>query len=146
MYRFLKTLLLWLLLAVLPLQGVAAVMQTACGPMKHDDTAETTMSVQPHQHGGDVMDMPDTHAADIDEISKSALSHDESHNKSPGNKHGHAACSACASCCVGASAPPSTVVIIPAYSSPLPSVATPAVLVSGYVPAGLERPPKRITT
>jgi hypothetical protein len=141
MNRFLKTLMLWLLLAALPLQGVAAAMQTPCGLMKHGDPAETAMSVQLHQHGGEVMTMSDTVATDIGAAAP-AMSHDAS----PGDDHEHGTCSACASCCMSAAAPPAAAVITPTYSNSLPSVVTPAPLLTGFVPAGLERPPKRINT
>ena len=142
MNRFLKTLLLWLLLAALPLQGIAAAMQTACGPLKQDDSAETTLSVQSHHHDGDAMNMSDTDAADAGAVVKSAMPHD----KSAGDQHKHASCSACASCCVGAFAPPSTAVITPTYSNLLPAVVTPVPLLTSFIPTGLERPPKPVTT
>jgi hypothetical protein len=140
MNRFLKTLMLWLLLAALPLQGIAAAMQTPCGPMERSDSAETAMSVlQPHQHGGEVMAMSEPVASDRGAVAAPAMSHD----KSPGDDHEHGTCSACASCCMSAGAPPSAAVITPTYSNSLPSVVTPAPSLTGFVPAGLERPPKR---
>jgi hypothetical protein len=142
MNRFLKTLMLWLLLAALPLQGIAAAMQTTCGPMEHGGLAEATMSVHLHEHGGDALDAGDTVATDTGAAVKSAMSHDTS----PDDSHDHATCSACASCCVGAVAAPPAAVVTPAYGSSLPSAVAPVPLVTGFVPAGLERPPKRITT
>lgn len=141
MNRFIKTLLLWLLLAALPLQGVSAAIKSACGPMEHHGSAEMTMSSQSHHHDGDAMEMPDTNVASGSADINSAKSVDQPF----GDKHKHSTCSACATCCVGAVAPPSVAVMTSAYSSALPSVVTPTPLVTGFIPAGLERPPKRVT-
>lgn len=141
MNRFLKTLLLWLLLAALPLQGVSAAIKMACGPMEHHGSTEITMPVQPHHHDGEAMGMSDTDAPNASLELSSTVSPD----KSFGDKHKHSTCSACATCCVGAVAPPSVAVMTSAYSSALPSVVTPTPLVTGFIPAGLERPPKRVT-
>ena len=140
MNRFLKTLMLWLLLAALPLQGIAAAMQAPCGPMKHGDSAETAMpamSVHLHQHGGEAMAMSDAVATEMGALAAPAMPHDDS----PGDDHEHGTCSACASCCVSAGAPPAAALITPTHSNSLPSVVTPAPLLTGFVPAGLERPP-----
>lgn len=137
MNRFLKTLLLWLLLATLPLQGMAAAMQAGCGLPEHGGSADKTMSVQGHHHGGDVTKM-----AGMDEADDGAAM---SHDKSSGEKHEHARCGTCPACFAGAFAPPSAAVVTAAHRSSLPSVAAPAPFVAGFVPAGLERPPRRIT-
>jgi len=83
----------------------------------------------------------DTDAPEASSKSGSAVSA----AKSFGDKHEHSTCSACATCCIGAVAPPSVAVMTSAYSSPLPAIVTPTPLVTGFIPAGLERPPKRIT-
>lgn len=141
MNRFLKTLLLWLLLAALPFQGIAAAMQTACGPMEENGSAGRTMPVQFHHHDGETVDMAHADVADSDTVMKSPSSSD----KSSDTQHTHSTCSVCASCCVGAVAPPSTLNLTPTYSDSLPVAIHPTPLVTGIVPGGLERPPKRIT-
>lgn len=141
MHRFIKTLLLWLLMAALPLQGMAAAMQTACAPMEHHSSSETRVSAQLHHHDGDAMDMSGIDAAGADAVMESSMSPDESF----GAKHKHSGCSACASCCIGALAPPFTLIAPPAHGNSLAVAVSPAPLVVRFVPAGLERPPKRIT-
>jgi hypothetical protein len=144
MNPFIKTLLLCLLLAALPLQGMAAAMQVACGPMEHHGLHDLTMSAQPHHHDGDAMDMLDMSGIDpagADAAMRSGMPPDKSVGAT---KHKHSACSACASCCAGALAPPSMPVLTPAHSPSLAIVASSAPLVVGFIPAGLERPPKRI--
>jgi hypothetical protein len=142
MDRFLKTLLLWLLLAALPLQGIAAAVQTVCGSMEHHGSAAIEMSAQPHQHDDDVINMSRSNMASRDaaDLKTAMLS-----NKSFDAKHKHAACNFCASCCIGAVAPPSTTVSASAHTHSLAVLFSPSPLVTGFVPAGLERPPKRIT-
>lgn len=141
MNRFLKTLLLWLLLAALPLQGVSAAIKSACGPMEPYGSAEMTMSDQSHHHGGAATQMPHTNFAHASADTNFAKSPDQSF----GDKHKHSICSACATCCMGALAPPSITVLTSAYTSSLPSIVTPTPFVTGFIPAGLERPPKHIT-
>ena len=142
MNRFLKTLLLWLLLAALPFQGMAASMQTMCGPMESNGSKGSAVPAQMHHHDRmAAMDLSDANAAHHDAAAKPVASSDPS----PDAQHAHSACSLCASCCVGAVAPPSALNLNAAYSESLPVVASPAPLVAGVVPRGLERPPKRIT-
>jgi len=129
----LKTFMLWLLLAALPLQGFAAAVQTSCGPMAHHDSSEMVMQGDSHDHKGDGAANHSTVAAA------------KSSGGSVDTKHKSSFCSACATCCVGAVAPPSVSVLTPVYSSSLPVVSSLSPLVTGFIPAGLERPPKRIT-
>lgn len=141
MNRFLKTFLLWLLFAALPLQGVAAAMQMSCGPMEHHDSAGIVTSAQTHNHDNQAF-VSHRHDGDEDNAADHLASPGE---KSSVTEHAGSSCSACAACCVGAVAPPVASLLTPAYSSSLPSVVTPTPLVTGFIPAGLERPPKRIT-
>ena len=133
MNRFLKTFILWLLLAALPLQGFAAAVQPSCGAMAHHDSSEMVMQAESHDHESDGAASSSTEAAP------------KSFSHSVDAKHKNSSCSACATCCVGAVAPPSISVLTPVYSSSLPVIFSPAPLVAGFIPAGLERPPKRIT-
>ena len=133
MNHLLKTFLLWLLTAALSLQGFAAAAQTPCGPVAHHDQAEIAMVMHSHHHEGDG-------ATDSVKVAAAKSSGD-----SPGAKHKSSFCSACATCCVGAVAPPSVSVLTPVYSSSLPAISAPSPFVTGFIPSGLERPPKRIT-
>lgn len=133
MNRVLKTFLLWLLLAALPLQGFAAAVQTSCGPTAHHGSSEMVIQPHSHHHEGDG-------AASGATVVAANSAGDSAHSK-----HKSAFCSSCATCCVGAVAPPSVSLLTPVYSSSLPVVSSPSPLVTGFIPAGLERPPKRIT-
>jgi len=141
MNRFLKTLLLWLLLVAQPFQGIAATTQTVCGPMENSGSKGIALSAHVHHHDGQAIDLPHADTAHHGAAMKSVTSSDPSADAKPA----HSACSLCASCCVGAVAPPSTLNLNAAYSKSLPAVASSTPLVTGVVPRGLERPPKRLT-
>lgn len=142
MNRALKTLLLWLLIAALPLQGLAAVIQASCGPAHHDGSEISAVSTQYHHDSEMALDHHDGAAATHHYASELPATSD--HPSAP-DKHQSSVCSACAACCVGAVAlisPPS--IFIPAHTSSELVVISPSPLVTGFIPAGLERPPKHI--
>jgi hypothetical protein len=112
--------LLWLLIAVLPLQGLAAV--TLHG---------WTIPVQ------EVMDMPAMdHAAMAMPTHEACMEAPATGAKS---QHG---CGASGACCVGAAVPPG----LPGVALPAdaPDVHHSAIItpLAGHIPDGLERPPK----
>ena len=143
MSRFFKTFLFWLLMAALPLQGFAAGIGTSCGQIAHHGSLESPVPAQPHHHDGDAATV---HHHDAAAHSDSAsMRHPMSADKSPGTRHGHYSCSACMACCHGGVAPASALFVTPGHSDSLPAVIAPDPLVTGFIPAGLERPPKSIT-
>lgn len=143
MNRTLKTLLLWLLIAALPIQGLAAAMQASCGPAHHTALAISAIT-DAHPHAGKVtyshdgQDALTHHAASDSPVTAE-------HSSGTQQKHQSSFCSACAVCCVAAVAPPSAAIHTPVYSNSGPVVLSPSPLVTGFIPAGLERPPKRIS-
>jgi len=136
MRRFLKISLLWLLIAALPLQGIAAATKNFCGPehhemMSHEDDVSFN-AVMPQDHGEhDHMMMAETNTSP------------DQAPKSP-HPHKHSVCSSCASCCVGAVAPPITLnqFCPPSLSESVYVIAAPTFV--GFIPAGPERPPRYI--
>jgi hypothetical protein len=144
MNRVLNTLLLWLLIATLPTQGFAAAMKTVCGPAHHV-SVQINVAHADHQHKGkaghDHHQDASVHSAsyglspDLSVAGKSPVKHE----------HESAFCSVCATCCVGAVAPPSVPILTPVHGSSEFVIATPSPLVTGYIPAGLERPPKTLS-
>jgi hypothetical protein len=144
MNRFLKTFLLWLLIAALPIQGIAAVVKASCGP-QHHNMASAMMNVVEHHHDSnaashqhDIADM--NSAADIETAANVA-------DDSPNSKHVYKTsyCSACAACCVGAAAPPPSTSLTPTFNKVEVAVASPVVSFTGFIPASLERPPKHFS-
>ncbi|RJG05056.1 hypothetical protein D3870_02605 [Noviherbaspirillum cavernae] len=147
MIRLLKTMLLLFMVLALPVQGLAAAMKASCGPGHHSALSVTV--AEDHHHDADAAQEHHHHDgghessvqhASID--SQPAPDDEASSGKTAGQS---AYCSACAACCVGAVAPPSVSFLTPAYSSSENVVVSPSPLVTGHVPAGLERPPKPIS-
>lgn len=148
MTRVIKTLLLWLLMAALPLQGLAAVMKASCGPAHHAGVP-AAMLAEGHHHdhaGGDHHHHHDfaqhaaaggAHADNTDDATDSASAASTINTSSY--------CSACAACCVGAVAPPSVTLWTPGDAAAETIFIAPASLVTGHIPAGLERPPRKIS-
>lgn len=142
MNRVLKTFLLWLLIAALPVQGWTAAMKTSCSSAHQIISAAD--AVMPGPHAGathahhDVASEP--LATDMDK-SASASSHD--HHK---GSFKSSFCSVCALCCFGAIAPPSARIPTPVLDSSDALFIAPAPSVAGHVPPGLERPPRHTAT
>jgi hypothetical protein len=142
MNRFFKTFVLWFLLLALPMQGMAAAIQLSCGPAHHaamiSDAQhhhdEHPHGVAPHHHDDEVGAQQTTHA---DTMAKA--------DNAPDAKQVASSCSACATCCTGAAAPPAFSAWISPHSSSELVVIYPSPLVTGFVPVGLERPPKPIS-
>ncbi len=140
MKPFLRILLLWLLIAALPIQGMAAAIQATCAS---ENQGSAIMMMAPEHHhdmASHGHDHDDHHVASVDgSADKSGQLPDVADN------HEHSTCSACASCCVGGVAPPSAAVQTPSYdSSNFVFVSAPS-LVAGFIPPSLERPPKHIS-
>lgn len=147
MPRFFKTLLLLLMIAALPVQGMAAIMQMSCGGAHHEAAQamqrDAALLADAHDHHamahaahhGD-----DGHAAH--QLAADTGHPDHSHH-SQQSQQAHGSCSACAACCTGAVAPPS------AFVPPVERIGSQAVIVSlpalaiGGMPTALDRPPKR---
>ena len=140
MHRFIKTFLLWLLLAALPLQGFAAAMQLSCGPTKHAAdpgmTAVVSVSHGHHDHAAPAHH----HDADAHPATTPAPA-----DHASGDGHAASSCSACSACCVGAIALPVNPIVTPVYSASVPAVPVFPVPLADFIPGGLERPPKTLT-
>jgi hypothetical protein len=141
MNRFLKTLLLWLVLLALPFQGIAATMQSVCTPSAGNGSAGVPVSVEFHHHDSQAMKAAYAHAGHHDASVGASNASEESHD----SRHTHAACSLCAHCCVGAYALLSKPGPEPGFRNGLPVTAAPLPWLAGVVPSGLDRPPKRMT-
>lgn len=141
MKPFLRTLLLWLLIAALPIQGMAAAIQATCAS-EHQGNAIMMMAPDHHHdmaaHGHDHDDHQ--HVAQADDTSDAS-----GHSSNEPDAHKHSTCSACASCCVGAVAPPSAAVQTPDYDNSDSIFMSLAALAAGFIPSSLERPPKRLS-
>lgn len=138
MNRSIKTFLVWLLLAVLPLHAVAA-SRMSCGPV-HPQSSQSLIDVssQSHEymadahahHGGEHAGQPDDNLVDAEPVDSKA-----------GNKP-HSTCSACSAFCLGAVAPPSTHLAVPAFDDSNAVIVAPAAFAVGFIQDGPQRPPR----
>lgn len=134
MERTLKTLLLWLLMALVPLHAGAAAMGISCGPA-HQQTMSA--AADHHEHEAD--------NKDVDVTAVSAESHPSSDAAKALDGPAHSSCSACSDFCIGAVAPPSSFGPFPTFSGAEAVVVSPSPSVAGFVPDGLKRPPRNIS-
>jgi hypothetical protein len=141
MNRSLKTLLLWFLMALVPLQAGAAAMGMSCGSA-HQQMMAAAMSAAADQHEHD-SEMAHQHDdADFTAaLAGSSSSHDASE---AADGSGHSTCSACSDFCIGAAAPPSSFHPLPAFNGAESVLIAPAQSVARFVPDGLKRPPRNI--
>lgn len=141
MDRTLKTLLLWFLMALVPLQAGAAAMGMSCGPAHQQTMAATIFaSAEHHEHDSEMAhqhDGADTTAAVADSSSPEASEAAEG--------PGHSTCSACSDLCIGAVAPPTSINSLPAFNGAESVVIALSPSVVGFVPDGLKRPPRNIS-
>ena len=127
MKRVLQSLIVWLMLLALPLQGLASVGMLSCS---HDAAPAAATPV--HANHAVAQDEHAHHAAAV----QAADAHD--HVFHPG----HGKCSSCASCGVGAAMAPAAGPTLAHYGAPTASID----FIAGHVPsvdlALPERPPR----
>jgi hypothetical protein len=149
MPRLFKTFLLWLLIAALPVQGMAAVAKASCGPERHMSMATTVVMAHLHAEDGAMMDHHHAdqameghlHATDESDADASGSGTDSASQ----NTHKSAYCSACAACCFGATAPPSSLSWKPVLGSHLAEALPALVQSTGHIPSRIERPPRHLS-
>lgn len=135
-----KRLLIWMLLAALPVQGLAAVSKAVCGPAHHQPPVVQSM----HRMQPDDISQQGAHAGHAQEATHAvhqATAADDAGKKESGT-YSTNYCSACAACCVGAAAPPSAAIVPSMAGTSSSKVAFQPLRMVSIVPAGLERPPK----
>ena len=138
MERTLKTLLLWLLIALVPLHAGAAAMGMSCSS---GDQQPMSATAEHHVRGGSMghsLDSGDDAAA-VAETPVSPQSHDASDGS------GYSTCSACSDFCIGAVAPPSSTSSLPAFNGTESAVISRPLSGVGFVPDGLKRPPRKVS-
>lgn len=146
MNRVFKTFMLWLLIAALPIQGIAAVVQASCGP-RHHAVSSASAGMVDHHHDGSVT--PHSHSDMVGhdtDMNADRLADAGSDSESSSRQiQKISSCSACAACCFGAAAPPPSLLITPVLSTAGVAVLSPVVSFTGFIPASLERPPRHLS-
>lgn len=128
----------------LPVQGFAAVVRASCGTDHQLIVLSVHNEERLHAHGEF-----HHHNNAIDEAASRLISHDHAsssvHYQHHHHEHKNASCDACGSCCVGAFAMMSTHHWVPELHQAFVEVVAPSPLVTGFIPDGLERPPRQIS-
>jgi hypothetical protein len=141
-----RTVVMCLLMAALPLQGLAAAAMLNCGPSHHRmATQGTGPDAAPHPAHGADHHGPASHAGHEHMGSPTpASAADPSENTSdhdPLTKLSQYKCSACASCCLGLALPSTIVSFDASVSSDTVEPGMPQAA-AVFLTDGLERPPR----
>jgi hypothetical protein len=130
-------------MAALPIQGMAAVIKASCGP-RHHDISHGVMVMASHSHdesSGPHHRDASENVAVADDAQKASTAKCVEAKQGPHLSH----CSACAACGFGTAAPPPSGSLTPVFS-PVEAAAVPAVIsFTGFIPPGLERPPRHLS-
>ncbi|HVL75493.1 MAG TPA: hypothetical protein VM406_05710 [Noviherbaspirillum sp.] len=146
MTRRFRTFLLCLLMAALPLQGLAAVMKAACAPEQH----ALHHGAVKHEQCAECLTAEGSQSVDRSHHHHAASHHGA--DASPGSSASSGSlsltdgtCSVCAVCHGAAVAPP--VAVLNGLADHVGRLAAPmlAPLLASFIPAGLERPPRYIS-
>lgn len=142
MNRLLTTLLIWLLMAALPLHAVAASVNMSCAPAQRHTTpapiAAHGVEHASHEHAHAAADADAPHGGHTQSVDMHALDADPA---DPADLS-HSSCSACSAFCVGAVAPPSSSLSLPSFDGAEAVLAASSEFVTGFIPEGLQRPPR----
>jgi hypothetical protein len=131
MNRSINTLLVWLLMALLPLHAIAAGAGMACASMQQGQDKQSTLIVHDadaamHAHGAHMGEADGTDSGQDAPVAKV-----------------HSSCSACSALCVGAVAPPSAQLPLPAVEGSDDVLISSSSLGPEFIPEGPQRPPRR---
>lgn len=133
-----RVLLLWILIASLPVQGIAAAIKFPC-TMPHTSIASVGAEAK------DECDDPDMMMSSAQPTAQEHASAAVAHQKMPCDQGGHqkhSSCRACSACSFGASAPPP----VTAANGPVEHFASDYLSLvssfSGWIPSRIERPPR----
>lgn len=140
MNRLLTTLLVWLLMAALPLHAVAATTKLSCAHAQQQHAAVTPAG--PHAgHGAVGGDEHARHGGHAAGSAEAGIASDAPESGS-GSMLSHSSCSACSAFCIGAVAPPSASLPLPSFDGSDALVNAPSDFGTGFIPDGLQRPPR----
>lgn len=162
MNRLLTTLLIWLLMAALPLHAAAASINMSCAPVPQQIGAQAGAHAPHGTHG-----THGAHGAHGAHAALAAPADAHAHHGAHASHHGaavhaaadtgggddasqakagklsHSSCSACSAFCAGAVAPPSFSLSLPFLDGSEAVRVPPADLLAGFIPDGLQRPPRQ---
>jgi hypothetical protein len=141
MSSLLRSLLIWLVVLAMPIQGLAASVMQHCTPVGSPvpSVATVALSMDGHDHAHAV-ELPGHEHAQQSPGSEGLTADDVNvaHGKATA---GAGKCSACAACCAAVGMPPS-VSPIPTPPAEAQALQLPFIEVDSFVPGGLDRPPR----
>lgn len=138
MNRIFKKLLIWLLVALLPLQAVAGSFGMTCAPV-HQESSQDVQNLAAVDH----YMMHDAHVGHGSEHAAQASSSDSDASGHHAGKLSHSTCSACSAFCLGAVAPPSSHLPTPTFDGSDAVIVSPSVFAVGFIQDGPQRPPRQ---
>ena len=141
MWRVVRLALTWLLALALPLQGLSAATMTACGFGQHDHAPSHATSA--HQHDETAAAPTHTHLPDASVHEGAVLDDNSQIDETSLDTGAGQKCSACASCCTGATVP-SEVLSFDAVKLTASFAHLDTRTIVAYVTEGLERPPRSV--
>jgi hypothetical protein len=138
-----KTLLVWLLMIVLPLHAAAASVGMSCAPTGRQPVQAMAGAAMAHGPGADAAHAHHGggHGSAHGSVQGAPAHAEESSAREPGKK-AHSSCSACSALCIGAVAPPSAFLSLPTFDGSDAVAVAPTPLIAGFIPDGLQRPPR----
>ena len=140
MNRTVKTFLVWLLMLVLPLHAVAANVGMSCAPAGRQ--AVQAGAEAPMAHHADAADAHAHHDGGHASADAVDATQDGDPSAKDAGKKAHTSCSACSALCIGAVAPPSAFLPLPSFDGSDAVAVTPVRFAAGFIPDGLQRPPR----
>lgn len=139
----LKTLLVWLLVAALPMQGLAATIMVGCGPSHHLQAAQESHTAGSAAQGGGLH-----HRENFSPLAVAGIdAHGPLDRSDAAGKDfdlGQYSCSACAVCTVGTAITSNIhLLVFPSLLSSAPAVRVIDQEI-GFIQGALERPPRAV--
>ncbi len=130
----LRTLLVWMLVLAVPVQGAAAATMALCGP-NHHGTVAAAQTTPPHHAEAHTQGAADAHGSHDHHVAAAA---DDSTQPAPADVH---TCNVCASCCsVGALL--QSHLTLPELEFAATVFAAVVTTVDPYAAGGPDRPPR----
>ena len=138
-----RSLLIWLMVLAMPIQGLAASVMQHCAPVGSPvhSVSTTALPMDGHDHVHAV-ELPGNDPAQVAPGSEGSTA--DGVNVDPGKATaGAGKCSACAACCPAVGMPPG-VSPIPTLPAEAQALQLPFIEVDSFVPGGLDRPPRAL--
>jgi hypothetical protein len=118
------TIIVWLMLLTVPVQGFAAATMMTCEPI----AASAPASMQPHHHHHAQMSVDGEHT--------------QHHHQQSNNHHAAGKCGFCAACCLGAAMTPPAALVFPKVGFDSEHIVALDAFPTSIIPDYPDRPPQ----